>query len=161
MNNNSSSTAITTYLYKDNNPVRTTFINEEVWFVAKDICDVLEIVNPSDAVKDFDDDEKGIAKIYTLQGMQNMTVISEPGVYTLVMKSRKPEAKHFSRWVRHEVLPSIRKTGGYGFDGQRISQEEVQIRLKELDAKNRELDMQGAKIIQSMLDNRVCQVNCV
>ena len=153
MNNNSSSTAITTYLYKDNNPVRTTFINEEVWFVAKDICDVLEIVNPSDAVKDFDDDEKGIAKIYTLQGMQNMTVISEPGVYTLVMKSRKPEAKHFSRWVRHEVLPSIRKTGGYGFDGQRISQEEVQIRLKELDAKNRELDMQGARIIQSMLDN--------
>ncbi len=49
----------------------------DVWFVAKDVCDILEIVNPSDAVKDFDEDEKGIAKIYTIQGMQDMTVISE------------------------------------------------------------------------------------
>jgi len=93
--------------------VRTTEIDGETWLVAKDVCDILEIVNPSDATKDLDEDEKGIANIYTPGGMQNMTVINEPGVYALVMKSRKPEAKEFSRWVRHEVLPSIRKTGGY------------------------------------------------
>lgn len=104
--------AIQVFSYKKRE-LRTTEIGGEIWFVAKDVCDILEIINPSDAVKDFDEDEKGIANIYTPGGKQNMTIISEPGVYALVMKSRKPEAKQFSRWVRHEVLPSIRKTGSY------------------------------------------------
>ena len=94
-------------------PVRTVLMNGEVWFVAKDVCDVLEIKNPSDAVADFDNDEKGLAKIYTPGGEQNMTVISEPGVYGLVFRSSKPEAKAFSRWVKHEVLPKIHHTGSY------------------------------------------------
>lgn len=93
--------------------VRTTEIDGETWLVAKDVCDILEIQRTNDATEGLDDDEKGTANIRTPGGMQNMTVINEPGVYALVMKSRKPEAKEFSRWVRHEVLPSIRKTGGY------------------------------------------------
>ena len=94
-------------------PVRTTEINGETWFVAKDICDILEIVNPSDATQVLDDDEKGIANIYTPGGMQSMTVIDESGLYNLIFRSRKNEAKQFRKWVTHDVLPSIRKTGSY------------------------------------------------
>ena len=94
--------------------VRTVDKDGEVWFVAKDVADILEIQNSNDTVrKMLDDDEKGIEKIYTHGGLQDMTVISEAGVYSLVFRSNKPEAKAFSRWVRHDVLPQIRKTGGY------------------------------------------------
>ena len=85
----------------------------EPWFVAKDACDCLEIVNASQACQTLDEDEKGIYKVYTLGGSQDMMLISESGLYTLVMRSNKPEAKVFRKWVTSEVLPSIRKTGGY------------------------------------------------
>ena len=94
--------------------VRTIEEDGEIWFVAKDVCDILEIQNAARAAQEeLDEDEKGIRNVYTPGGMQKMTVINEPGVYALVFKSRKPEAKDFSRWVRHEVLPSIRKHGMY------------------------------------------------
>lgn len=84
------------------------------WFVARDVCKVLEIQNPSDTVrKCLDEDEKGIANIYTHGGTQEMLLISESGLYALVFRSRKPEARAFSKWVRSEVLPAIRKTGRY------------------------------------------------
>lgn len=85
----------------------------EPWFVAKDVCDILEISNSRDAVSKLDADEKGVANTDTLGGAQQTTIISEPGLYKLIMRSRKPEAKEFQRWVTHEVLPQIRKTGGY------------------------------------------------
>lgn len=88
--------ALQVFSYKGQE-VRTTEIDGETWFVAKDVCDILEIVNPSDAVKDLDDDEKGIANIYTIRGMQDMTIVSEAGVYALILRSRKPEARQFSR----------------------------------------------------------------
>ena len=84
------------------------------WFVAKDACDCLEITNVSQACQTLDEDEKGIYKVYTLGGSQDMMLISESGLYTLIMRSNKPEAKVFRKWVTSEVLPSIRKTGGYG-----------------------------------------------
>ena len=83
------------------------------WFVAKDACDCLGITNVSQACQALDDDEKGIYKVYTLGGSQDMMLISESGLYTLIMRSNKPEAKVFRKWVTSEVLPSIRKTGGY------------------------------------------------
>ena len=104
--------ALQVFEYKGTS-VRTIERDGEAWFVAKDVCDVLEIRNVADALSSLDDDEKGIAKTDTLGGKQNVSVISEPGLYALVLKSRKPEAKEFSRWVRHEVLPAIRKHGGY------------------------------------------------
>lgn len=86
----------------------------EPWFVAKDVCDVLEIMNVSDTVsKVLDEDERGIDTIYTLGGEQQVSVINESGLYSLVLRSRKPEAKKFKKWVTSEVLPSIRKHGGY------------------------------------------------
>ena len=83
------------------------------WFVAKDVCDCLVITNVSQACQALDEDEKGICKVETLGGSQDMMLISESGLYTLIMRSNKPEAKVFRKWVTSEVLPSIRKTGGY------------------------------------------------
>lgn len=84
--------------------------NGEPWFVAKDVCDILEISNPSDALKRLDDDERSRFNL----GRQGETnIVNEAGLYSLVLGSRKPEAHEFKRWVTHEVLPSIRKHGAY------------------------------------------------
>ena len=93
--------------------VRTLTIGGEAWFVAADVCKALELGNPSMTVERLDDDEKGISTIDTLGGKQRMAIINEPGLYSLVLSSRKPEAKAFKRWVTHEVLPNIRKHGVY------------------------------------------------
>jgi prophage antirepressor-like protein len=85
----------------------------ETWWIAKDVCDVLELTNVAMAVKGLDDDEKGVSKVYTLGGEQELLTVNEPGLYTLIVRSNKPEAKYFKRWITHEVLPSIRKTGKY------------------------------------------------
>ena len=101
--------ALQVFNYKEQ-VVRTIERDGEVWFVAKDVCDVLELSNPTMAIQELDEDER--SKYYLgRQGEAN--IISEPGLYALVLKSRKPEAKEFSRWVRHEVLPAIRQHGGY------------------------------------------------
>lgn len=93
--------------------VRTVTVKDEPWFVAKDVCDVLEIGNSRQAVAYLDDDEKGVISNDTPGGTQEMQVISEAGLYSLILRSRKPEAKAFKRWVTHEVLPTIRKHGMY------------------------------------------------
>ena len=93
--------------------VRTLNLNGEPWFVAADVCKALELGNPSMTVESLDDDEKGISTIDTLGGKQRMAIINEPGLYSLVITSRKPEAKAFKRWITHEVIPAIRKYGGY------------------------------------------------
>lgn len=99
-----------------NTPVRTlTDEDNEPWFIAKDICDILEISNPSNALQSLDDDEKtnlGNSYVWPEPGRKPL-IINEPGLYRLTMRSRKPEAKEFQRWVTHEVLPSIRKHGAY------------------------------------------------
>lgn len=83
------------------------------WFVAKDVCRVLGLENVSKAVSDLEDDEKGITISDTPGGNQSMLTISESGLYSLIFRSRKPEAKRFRKWVTSEVLPAIRKTGSY------------------------------------------------
>lgn len=93
--------------------VRTLNIENEPWFVAADVCKALDLGNASMTLSRLDDDEKGVSLIDTLGGLQNMVTVNEPGLYTLVLGSRKPEAKAFKRWITHDVLPSIRKTGEY------------------------------------------------
>lgn len=94
--------------------VRTTRDKEgNPWFAANDVCRILEITNPRDAISKLDDDEKDVAFTDTLGGEQEINIISESGLYTLIIRSNKPQAKRFRRWVTHEVLPSIRKTGAY------------------------------------------------
>lgn len=85
----------------------------EPWFVAADVCAVLQLPETHKAVARLDEDEKDRNSIPTPGGSQSMTVVSEAGLYSLVLGSRKPEAKRFKRWVTHEVLPTIRKTGSY------------------------------------------------
>lgn len=94
--------------------VRVTEVNGNPYFVAKDVCEVLAISNNRDAVSRLDDDEKCAVGIADAIGReQMMTVVSESGLYELIFQSRKPEAKAFKKWVKTEVLPSIRKTGSY------------------------------------------------
>lgn len=85
----------------------------EPWFVAKDVCDALGLGNSRMALSRLDEDEKGVSSVDTPGGKQEMQTVNEPGLYTLVLSSRKPEAKAFKRWVTHDVLPKIRRTGGY------------------------------------------------
>jgi prophage antirepressor-like protein len=84
------------------------------WFVAADVCAALEIGNSRMALERLDDDERSTTAISTPGGTQSMTTVNEPGLYSLILGSRKPEAKRFKRWVTHEVLPAIRRTGSYG-----------------------------------------------
>jgi Prophage antirepressor len=83
------------------------------WFVAADVCAALELTDTSKTVNLLDDDEKGTNTVRTPSGAQEMLIINEPGLYSLVLRSRKPEAKAFKRWICHEVIPSIRRHGGY------------------------------------------------
>ena len=117
----------------------------EPWFVAKDVCDALGLSNVSVALKRLDDDERAKFNL----GRQGKTnVITEPGLYGLVMASKKPEARAFKRWVKHEVLPSIRRDGGYMVAREDESDEQVMARalliadkaIKQKDARIAELE---------------------
>lgn len=94
-------------------PVRTVMKDNEPWFVLKDVCEVLGIGNSRMAADKLDADEKGVSQIDTLGGAQKMTIINEPGLYNVILRSDKPQEKPFRKWVTAEVLPSIRRTGGY------------------------------------------------
>ena len=90
--------------------VRTSIKNGEIWFVLKDVCDVLGIINPTAVFSRLDDDERAKLNLGR-QGEAN--IINEPGLYKVILRSDKPEAKKFMKWVTHDVLPSIRKHGAY------------------------------------------------
>lgn len=93
--------------------VRTVVVGGEPWFVAKDVCGVLDIGNSRQATERLDEDEKGVITTDTLGGQQAVTIVSESGLYSLILTSRRPGAKAFKRWITHEVIPAIRKTGSY------------------------------------------------
>lgn len=93
--------------------IRGGLMNEEPYFIASDICKALDISNVSQALTRLDDDEKGVCLNDTLGGKQEMLTINESGLYRLVMRSDKPDAKPFQKWVTSEVLPTIRKHGAY------------------------------------------------
>ena len=93
--------------------VRIIPVDGELMFVAKDVCDCLEITKHRDAISRLDSDERGSVKLDTPGGKQDIAAINEYGLYSLVLSSRKPEAKEFKRWITHDVIPAIRKTGSY------------------------------------------------
>jgi len=94
-------------------PLRVVMIDGEPHWIAADVCHVLEIGNNREALARLDDDEKGVILTDTPGGPQNMATVAEAGLYSLILGSRKPQAKAFKRWVTHEVLPQIRATGSY------------------------------------------------
>lgn len=130
--------------------IRTISIVGEPWFVAKDVCDILGIQNISDTIsKILDDDEADLASIYIRSNngvtqARKVVTINESGLYHLIFVSRKPKARFFRRWVTHEVLPQIRKTGGYG-DNSRCMKTVVD---KMLDIQKQQMD-----IIRSLVDS--------
>lgn len=105
--------SIQTFTNTDFGSVRVVDVNGEPWFVAADVCKALEIEKTDRALSRLDDDEKGAHSVSTLGGKQKVAIVNEPGLYSLVLGSRKPEAKAFKRWISHEVIPSIRKHGAY------------------------------------------------
>lgn len=96
--------------------VRTVVKGEEIWFVAKDVCSVLDIKNSHDALSRLEDDEKATSVLPTQFGNKEMNLVNESGLYSLIFTSRKDEAKSFKKWVTSEVLPTIRKHGAYMTD---------------------------------------------
>lgn len=100
----------------DGRAVRTQFDeNGDPWWVAKDVCDVLGVTNITETLKRVDDEDFSITEVLDSVGKLRKTyIVNESGLYSLILTSRKPEAKRFKRWVTSEVLPSIRKTGSYG-----------------------------------------------
>lgn len=121
----------------------------EPWFVAKDVCDILEISNPSDALKRLDDDERSRFNL----GRQGETnIVNEAGLYVLVLGSRKPEAHEFKRWVTHEVLPSIRRHGGYMAGQERMTPEQMALASmrwlqSKVDEQAKQLKAQEGKVL--------------
>lgn len=111
--------------------VRTLVLNNEPWFVGKDVAGVLGYSNPQKAVRDhIDDDDKTLNESFTVNGTQGV-LINESGLYSLILSSKLPNAKAFKRWVTSEVLPSIRRTGAYGVQVPRTLKEALQLALEQ------------------------------
>lgn len=134
--------------------VRTIEQNGEPWFIARDVCECLSIGKYRDAVSRLEDDERGSVEMDTPGGRQSLSAVNEYGLYSLVLSSRKPEAKEFKRWITHEVIPAIRKTGGYISGAKEMSDEKImakalligkrtieqqQLRIQNLEVTNSEL----------------------
>lgn len=125
----------------------------EPWFVLKDCMSILDLGNPTETVKMFYKDEFSTTEVIDSIGRRQQTyIISEPGLYRLVMKSRKPEAKEFQRWVTHEVLPSIRKHGGYMAGQERMTPEQMALASmrwlqSKVDEQAKQLKAQEGKVL--------------
>lgn len=134
---------------KEFGTIRTITIDSEPWFVGKDVAEALGYKNTKDALsRHVDPEDKRGSRIATPSGVQEMTVINESGLYSLVLSSKLPTAKQFKRWVTSEVLPSIRKTGGY-IPTNNLSDSEIMARAlliaqKSIDEKNAQIEKQSA-----------------
>ena len=136
-----------------NNDVRTVEMNGEPWFVLKDVCVVLGLGTVSKVADRLDADEKGMNQIHTPGGMQDVTVINESGLYNVILRSDKPEAKPFRKWVTSEVLPSIRKSGGYIAGQDQLTPAELM--AKALQVANKTLAEREARISALTVQNAI------
>lgn len=125
--------ALTVFNYQDRE-VRTVMQNGEPWWIVNDVCEILEISNPRDALNRLEEDEVGSTDTIDSMGRkQTVNTVNEPGLYSLILASRKPEAKPFKRWITHEVIPSIRKNGYYiAPKAQREIKEKFSAELREV-----------------------------
>lgn len=135
--------------------VRTVMVSGEPWFVAVDVCKALELSNPTVAVSRLDEDERSK---FNLGRQGEGTIVNEAGLYSLILGSRKPEAKAFKRWITHDVIPAIRKTGGY-IQGEEsmsdddliaralvMAQKKIELREQQLKEKDAQLELQKPKV---------------
>ena len=110
---NSTTLTPSVFKFEESTPIRSLIKDGEPWFVAKDICDVLGLSNITEALRNLEDDERGSEFLNTSGGRQKVVIISESGLYALVIRSNKPNARKFRKWITAEVLPAIRRTGRY------------------------------------------------
>lgn len=137
--------------------IRTVEISGEPWFVGKDVAEILGYTNPRKAIGDhIDADDKGVTKCDTLGGSQELTIINESGLYSLILSSKLPNAKAFKKWVTSEVLPSIRKHGGYISGQAEMSPEELMARALQVAQKT--LEEREARISLLTAENSVLTV---
>lgn len=135
--------------------IRVIECDGEPWFVGKDVAEILGYNNTRDALaKHVDEEDKGVAKCDTLGGVQEVATINESGLYSLVLRSNLPTARQFKRWVTSEVLPAIRKTGGYIHAEPSMTPDEIMARahviaedtIRRLEQKNRELTADNSRL---------------
>lgn len=135
----------------ETNAVRVVMIEDLPWFVAADVCRVLEHSNSRMALQMLDDDEKGVRKVYTRGGEQEMNIVSESGLYALILRSTKPAAKKFRKWVTAEVLPAIRRDGAYRLDiGDRADLQAKRIYAESLPDDQKAMAAEKAKAIRQL-----------
>ncbi len=143
------------FLFEDRHRIRVLERGDEPWFVAADVCGVLEIANSRDAIARLDEDEKDVATIDTPGGPQRMTVVNESGLYAVILTSRKPEAKAFKRWITHEVIPAIRKQGAYLAPSMTPGELLVAMANRFLD---QEREIEALKLKQTEQDERIADI---
>lgn len=130
--------------------VRIILQDNEPWFVAKDVCECLEINNSRQALSRLDADEKADVILNDGSQNRNMNIVNEYGLYSLVLSSRKPEAKEFKRWITHDVLPSLRKYGTYSMDIPKTLPDALKAYASEIEQHNKTkalLEAQRPKVI--------------
>lgn len=156
--------AITPFVFENTQVVRTTVDDrDDPWFVAADVCRILGIKNNRDAIADLDNDEKGVALTDTPGGQQEMAIISEGGLYTLILRSRKavtpgtPQHR-FRKWITGEVIPSIRKTGGYSTATNSVERAAHKHALALIERLKRETNPAIRGMIHAMLDQTTSAV---
>lgn len=136
--------------------IRTVELDGEPWLVGKDVAEALGYTNPRKALADHvDDEDKGVTKCYTPGGDQDMTIINESGLYSLVLSSKLPTARKFRRWVTSEVIPSIRRSGGYIAGQKELSPEELMALA--LKVANDVLAAREARISELTVQNAIMQ----
>ena len=147
---------VTIFKYEENKLVRTMNISGESWFVLKDVCDVLGLSTPARVAERLDSDEVSQAHLIDSVGRsQEMTIISESGLYNVILRSDKPEAKPFRKWVTAVVLPSIRKNGGYIAGQEELSPQELM--AKALLVAQKTLTDRDARIKELTAQNQIMQ----
>lgn len=147
---------VTIFKYEENKPVRTMNVSGEPWFVLKDVCDVLGLSTPARVAERLDSDEVSQAHLIDSMGRsQEMTIISESGLYNVILRSDKPEAKPFRKWVTAVVLPSIRKNGGYIAGQEELSPQELM--AKALLVAQKTLTDRDARIKELTAQNQIMQ----
>ncbi len=135
--------------------VRTLTIDNEPWFVGKDVAEVLGYTNPQKALRDhIDDEDKTLNELFTVNGTKGI-LINESGLYSLIISSKLPKAKEFKRWVTSEVLPSIRKNGGYIANQESMTEEELLAKaytvalnvIKQKEEENKQLSIINSELV--------------
>lgn len=131
--------------------VRAVTLEGEPWFVAADVCRALGLGNSSDVIKRLDEDERTLVSIEGASNGLPVNAVNEPGLYALILGSRKPEAKAFKRWITHEVIPEIHKTGGYiagqeMMDDDQLLANALMVAQRKIDERNKQLEAANEKI---------------